>query len=165
MELLLYGIGAIVLLFGGVVFFGAPYVPTLQPQVKVALDLLDLTPGQVLLELGSGDGKVLLAAAQRDIQVIGYELNPILVLIARWRTRAYRGKVQVIWGNAFTKPWPKTDGIYIFGVERIMPKLYKKITQSTSKPVKIVSFGFKIPGLKVHTQHKGLYLYTYAPHK
>ncbi len=163
MEVLLYSIGAIVLLFGVVVLFGAPYVPTLRPQVKAALDLLDLKPGQTLLEIGSGDGKVLIAAAQRDIRAIGYEINPILVLIARWRTRAYRDRVQVIWGNAFTKTWPVTDGIYIFGVQRIMPKLHKKIIQSIHKPVKIVSFGFKIPAFENVEPKQGLYLYTYTP--
>jgi hypothetical protein len=42
--------------FGGVLLFGAPYLPTLKPQVHAALELANLKPGQTLLELGCGDG-------------------------------------------------------------------------------------------------------------
>ena len=41
-----------------VVAFGPPYVPTLTRNMEAGLDLLDLKPGQTMLELGSGDGEV-----------------------------------------------------------------------------------------------------------
>jgi ribosomal protein L11 methylase PrmA len=75
-----FGVFAVlVILFGFVVAFGAPYLPTLRPQITMALDMLDLKKGQTLLELGSGDGRVMMAAAERGWNVIGYELNPLLV--------------------------------------------------------------------------------------
>ena len=39
------------------VLFGPPYLPTLAPNLKTALDLLDLKSGQTVLDLGSGDGR------------------------------------------------------------------------------------------------------------
>ena len=48
--------GILVISFGFVVFVGPPYLPTLDKQVRTALDLLDLKKGQTLLELGCGDG-------------------------------------------------------------------------------------------------------------
>ena len=65
----------VVLLFGFVVIFGAPYLPTLSRQTEDALELLDLKTGQTLLELGSGDGRVLLAAAKRNLKAVGYEIK------------------------------------------------------------------------------------------
>jgi hypothetical protein len=47
---------AVVMFFGFVILFGAPYLPTLKPQTNAALDLLDLKPGQTLLELGLWPG-------------------------------------------------------------------------------------------------------------
>ncbi|HSH18794.1 MAG TPA: class I SAM-dependent methyltransferase, partial [Candidatus Saccharimonadales bacterium] len=93
--------------FGFVLLRGAPYLPTLRKQVDAALDLADLSPGDTLLELGCGDGKVMIAAAQRGLKVVGYELNPILACIAWLRTRRYGKQVQVVWGDFWTKDWPK----------------------------------------------------------
>ena len=93
------------------IFFGPPYVPTLTPNMRGALDLLDLEPGQTMLDLGCGDGKVLLAAAERGWQAVGIEISPVLVMVARLRTWKYRKLVRVLWGNYFQRTWPQADGI------------------------------------------------------
>jgi hypothetical protein len=55
-----------IICFAGVLTVGAPYLPTLKQQVVTALELAQLKPGQSLLELGCGDGKVVLAAANQS---------------------------------------------------------------------------------------------------
>jgi precorrin-6B methylase 2 len=82
-----------------VLFLGAPYVPTLHKQREIALDLLKLKPGQTLIDLGCGDGAMLIEAAKRGIKVVGYEINPLLVFIAWARTRRYSKNVKIIRGN------------------------------------------------------------------
>jgi hypothetical protein len=163
MDIVVFVVGVIIVLFSFVVFFGAPYVPTLKNQVVVALDGLDLKPGQTLIEVGSGDGRILIAAAERGWNAVGYELNPILVLWAWWRTRKCRKNVKIIWGNALTKKWPPTDAVYVFGVARIMPKLHKKIIQSIDTPIKVASFGFEIPGAHKIATLQAVHLYEYSP--
>ena len=150
------------LTFGFVVFFGAPYLPTLSPQVKVALDLLDLKKGETMLELGSGDGKVLLAAAQRGWKAVGYELNPVLVLYSRVRTRRYRKNIVIIWGNYWTKDWPACEGIFTFMLDRFMKKLDNKIEDLPNKPIKLASFAFKIPNKQPLKTKNGVLLYEYS---
>jgi SAM-dependent methyltransferase len=152
---------AVVLLFGGVVFFGAPYLPTRRAQGLQALDLLQLKPGQRLLELGCGDGAVLMLAAERGLKVTGIELNPLLVLIAIVRTRRYRKLVRVRWGNFWWRTWPDCDGIYVFLLDKYMIKLDKKIVQTKMTPVKVVSYTFQIPHKKVAKQTGALFLYQY----
>lgn len=148
--------------FSFVLIFGAPYVPTLTPQVEAALELVDLRPGQTLLELGCGDGKVLIAAAQTGLHVVGYELNPFLALISWLRTRRFRGKVRVVWGNFWTTEWPEAQGIFTFLHPRFMRKLDTKIVQSTMQDVKLVSFAFEIQNRKATAHKKGVFLYDYA---
>ncbi len=80
----------LIVCFAGVLLFGAPYLPTLKPQMKTALKLAGSTAGETLLELGCGDGRVLIAAARRGYNAVGYELNPLLALLAWARTRRYR---------------------------------------------------------------------------
>lgn len=156
-------IAIVVLLFGFVLLYGAPYLPTLKKSTTEALDLLDLKPGQTLLELGSGDGRVLRAAAKRGIYSVGYELNPLLVIwstILCWSQRKY---IKIIWGNFWNQKLQQSDGIYVFLLDRYMKKLDTKITQEISKKVRVVSFGFEIPGKKPIKKLKGLHVYEYSP--
>ncbi len=162
----LLGVSAvIVLLFSFVVLFGAPYLPTLRPQQRTALDLLDLRPGQTLVELGSGDGRMLRAAAERGIQSIGYELNPLLILFSYLVTYRYRRLIRIRWANFWTVPLPECDGIYVFLLERYMGKLNKKIIQEIHNPVKLVSFAFRLPKMHPVTEENGLYLYKFTTKK
>ncbi len=147
--------------FAGVLLVGAPYLPTLHRQIRAALELTGLRPGDTLLELGCGDGRVLIAAARLGFDVVGYELNPVLAVIAWLRTRRYRRQVRVIWGDFWRKPWPPAEAIFTFLLPKYMPKLNKKVMQYSNRPVKLVSFAFKIPGEKIVAEKDGVYLYKY----
>lgn len=151
----------IVLLFCSVVFFGAPYLPTLSIPKDVAFELLGLKKGQHLLELGSGDGRILAYAARRGIYATGYELNPLLVLYTKIRYYRYRRYIKVYCRNYWSVSWPETDAIYVFLLDKYMKKLDKKVIQSYSKPVKLVSFAFKIPHKRPESEKGGMYLYQY----
>lgn len=152
------------LCFGGVLLFGAPYLPTLKPQIKAALDLADLRPGELLLELGCGDGGVLIAAAKCDVRVIGYELNPILAAIAWIRTCRYRSHVKVVWGNFWYTQWPAdTAAIFVFLHPKFMSRLNRAITDADfGHKVRLVSFAFSVPGKSVIAEKDGVMLYAYG---
>lgn len=147
--------------FAGVLLFGAPYLPTLKPQVKTALKLADLRPGHTLLELGCGDGKVLIAAAQQGVQVVGYELNPLLACIAWARTRRYRKQVKVVWGDFWRAEWPPADAVFVFLLPRYMAKLDARCADYPHRPLKLVSFAFPIQGKQPARRAKGVFLYDY----
>ena len=156
--MLLLGLCVVVLLFGTVVLFGAPYLPTMRPQVAAAFELLNLKKGQTVLELGCGDGRVLLEAASRGYRAVGIELNLVLVVIAMWRTRKFRDRVQVVWGNYWTKPWPPSDGVFTFLIDSFMPKLDGRMQQYGGK---LVSVAFRVPERHVKKELNGVYLYVY----
>ena len=158
---LIVGLAVLLFCFSGVLFFGAPYLPTLTPQVTAALELADLQPGETLLELGCGDGKVLIAAARQGYYSVGYELNPLLAAVAWLRTRRYRRQVRVVCANFWTKKWPPTDAIFTFLLPKYMNKLDTIIAQNVQKPVKLVSFAFKIPNRPIDDEKSGVYLYLF----
>lgn len=57
-----------------------PYVPTPQPVVDKMLELAKLKPNDVLLDLGSGDGRIPITAAKRHgVKAVGVDLNPVRV--------------------------------------------------------------------------------------
>ena len=160
--LIVWGIGiACVLLFGFTVFFGAPFLPTLAHRQVDALKLLDLKPGELLLELGSGDGRLLKEAAKLGIRSIGYELNPLLVVYSRIKLLRYHKLTSVKCTNYWTQKLPKAQGMYVFLLNPYMEKLDKKLAKEAHKPVKVVSFAFEIPGKKATKEINGMRLYVY----
>lgn len=151
-----------VVLFAGVLLVGAPYVPTLKKQAETALDMLELQSGDTLLELGCGDGKVLVMAAERGIRVVGYEVNPLLVIVARIRTLKYGQQSRVIWGNFWRRPWPRdADGIFVFLHPRFMKRLDKKIIANYPEGIRLASFAFAIEGRRPYRKKGGVFLYRY----
>jgi len=161
-DILIIILTFVILLFSFVILRGAPYLPTLKKQVQDALDLLDLKPGDTLLELGSGDGRMLRAAAMRGVYSVGYELNPLLVLWTRIYNWRYRKFISVKWGDYWNSKWPKSDGMYVFLLQKYMSKLDKKLIQYLDgQSYKVVSFGFTIPDKKPIKTIKGLSLYRY----
>ena len=149
-------------MFAVVVFFGAPYLPTLKPQVNAAFELAKLQPGMTLLELGCGDGRVLFAAAEQGARGVGYELNPLLVLYGKFRALRYRGRVTIHWANFWTVRLPEADVIYVFLLDKYMEKLDKKIIQSGfNRPVTLVSVAFQIPDKKPKRIKDGVFAYRY----
>jgi SAM-dependent methyltransferase len=156
------GIGFV--LFAFVIAYGAPYLPTLKKQTIDAVDLMDLRPGQVMVELGCGDGRVQLEAARRGIKSVGYELNPLLVLLAKIRTLRYRSLVSVHLADYWrVRLPPETDAVYVFLLKPFMAKLDKKITHEISKKVKLVSYAFEIPNRKPTEVSNGMFVYEYEP--
>jgi hypothetical protein len=149
-------------LFGGTLLFGAPFLPTLGLQTKVALDLLELNAGQTLLELGSGDGRVLRAAAQRGIHSIGYEINPLLVLYSKLATFKYRKLVKVHWKNYWHVSLPAANAIYVFLLNPYMQKLDDKIVHEYRQPIKVISFAFAFPKRRSTKEKNGVMLYNFA---
>lgn len=152
---LLIGLG--VALFAGfllIVFRGAPYVPTHKARALKALDVLDLPQGATLVDLGSGDGVVLKLAAQRGLRAVGYELNPFLCVISYIRCWPLRKQVTVQWRDFWLSSLPPTtDAVFIFLAGPYMKRFAGKIGREAAalgRPVKVVSYGFLIPG---HTEY------------
>jgi SAM-dependent methyltransferase len=62
----------------------APFVPTPPEVVSRILELAEIKPGDVLYDLGSGDGRIVVAAAKRfGIRAVGFEIDPVLVKDSR----------------------------------------------------------------------------------
>lgn len=73
-------------------WIGAPYAPTFTPAIKRALKKIKLGPGDTLIDLGAGDGKVVIEATKLGATGIGYELSPIMWFIA-WVRIKFRKRV------------------------------------------------------------------------
>lgn len=157
----------LIVLFGFVVFFGAPYVPSKRRDVERAFtELYPLGKNDVLLDIGSGDGTVLRSAAQQGAKAIGFELNPILVLISRLLSRHFSG-IEVRVANMWHASFPsETTVVYVFGVSRDASRLREKLQAEAIKlkrPLYVICYGTmlaKVPAIKNIGAH---FLYKFHP--
>lgn len=148
--------------FGFVLLFGAPYLPTRRVQAKEALDLLSLKKGDIFVDLGSGDGAVLLEAARRGLECYGYELNPFVWLVSKIRTRKFGSQVHIYCKNFWNVPLPdNTKGVFVFLLDKYMEKLDTKLASELQTGGVLVSYTFEIPKKKPVITKEGLLLYKY----
>lgn len=160
-------LATVIVLFGFVAFFGAPYVPSKRRELRRAFrSLYPLSKNDVLVDIGSGDGVVLREAARYGARAIGYELNPVLAWFSQWLSRHQKG-VEVHVANMWNASFPEdTTVVYVFAVSRDSKKLEKKMQLEANrmkKPLKLVSYGCKLPN-KVPIKTLGAhFLYDFLP--
>lgn len=163
----LYLFGLFVALIGISAFFGAPYVPSHKKDVKRMFDeLAPISEGDVVLDIGSGDGLVLREASRRGASAIGYEIHPLFVAIARLASFGDKN-VSVKWVNAWTTPFPKkVTLVYVFAVARDSKRLIRKMQREADllkRPLTIVCYGNDLPGLTPHRSAGAYHLYVFEP--
>ena len=157
----------VVIVFGFVVFRGAPYVPSKRKEISQAFtELYKLDNDDLLVDIGSGDGIVLREAARRGARAVGYELNPILVLISRIISRKEK-KINVVLADFWRVKLPgETTVVYTFGESRDITRMAKKVAAEADrlgKPLSFISFGFAVPGQEPLKTIGAYYLYRYTP--
>jgi SAM-dependent methyltransferase len=148
-------------------FFGAPYVPAKLRHVRLAFDeLYPISPDDVLVDLGSGDGKVLREVSRRGGRAVGVELNPILAAVSRLMSRADKA-VSVRLGSMWLMPFPAdTTVVYIFGTSRDIGRIERKISKESARlkrPLYVLSYGFKLPHARLVKQNSMHHLYKITP--
>jgi SAM-dependent methyltransferase len=158
-----WSLGVIVLVFGLVVFRGAPYVPSRTRELAKAFDeLYPLSKKDLLVDIGSGDGIVLREAAKRQARAVGYELNPILVLITKLLSRK-QPLVEVYLADFwFVKLPSDTTVVYVFGESRDITKMAQRVEDEAKrlgKTLAFISYGFVVPNRKPVKKVGAYYLY------
>lgn len=162
-------VSGFIFLFGFVVFWGAPYVPSMKKQVIRAFTALyPLTKDDVLVDLGSGDGVVLRQALRCGARsAYGVELNPALVAIAYALSRRYSGRMKVSCGNMWRYSFPEdTTVAYIFGEGRDIHKVQgvmQRESNRLNRKLYLVSYGFQLKNMQYDKKEGAHFLYTFSP--
>lgn len=158
---------AVVFIFGFVVFRGAPYLPSKRGYVKRALtNLYRLKSDDVLVDLGSGDGVILRLATKHGARAIGYELNPVLVVISRLLARGDRlqtTKLADMWLVDFPA---ETTVVYVFSVSRDSDKLTTKLrshVDTHKRRLWCITFGAGLGGMEPVKKLHAHSLYVFEP--
>ncbi|KAL2714384.1 protein FAM173B [Vespula squamosa] len=123
-----------------------PYVPATNQQVQNVLQALKGRSGS-LIDLGSGDGRIVLAAAKAGFKSYGIELNPWLVWYSKLtafinglssRTRFFR---RDLWKCNLQD----YNNVILFGVEQMMEDIEQKFNTELQKDSVIIACRFPLP--------------------
>ncbi|MDA2922441.1 protein-L-isoaspartate O-methyltransferase, partial [Patescibacteria group bacterium AH-259-L07] len=123
----------VLILFVGVVIIlplirGAPFLPTHRTTVEAMIKLADIQPGQKAADIGSGEGRIVIALARVGAEAHGYEINPLLVWWSRYKIRkaGLENSAFIHWRSFWWKNFSDYNVITVFGISYIMKGLEKK---------------------------------------
>lgn len=158
---------AFVILFSFVIIRGAPYVPSQKKYIKRALTkLYPLSAKDTLVDVGSGDGIVLRLAAKRGARAVGFELNPLLVLVSKFLCLG-DPKITTRWADFWRVPLPDdTTVVYVFMVEKMSKKLEQKIQDEATRlhrDLTVIAFGIPFRQRQAEVTLDAYFLYTFRP--
>ena len=126
------------------------FVPTPMPAVDAMLEIAQVGRDDVLYDLGSGDGRIVLAAAQKyGARAVGVEIDPALVAESR-RTATERGvadRVTFIEGDLFEVDLSPATVVTLYLSSRINERLVPKLRRELRPGTRVVSHDFDIRGL------------------
>jgi precorrin-6B methylase 2 len=127
-----------------------PYVPTPYRIIDKMIALANLKPGEKVVDLGSGSGRIVLRAAKKHQgEVWGLEKSKLLLTVSRWRSPFNRKKAKVVFNSAdiFDYDLSSFDVVFCFLTSLGMKKLENSFL--TLKPgAKIVSYMFPLSNPK-----------------
>lgn len=121
-----------------------PYVPTDMAVVNAMLDLAGIKAGDVHYDLGCGDGRIVVTAAQRGAIATGIDLDPQRIQEANANaTKAgVADKVTFIEGDLFDFDFSKADVLTLYLLPSVNLKLRPKILEELKPGTKVVSHAF-----------------------
>jgi len=160
-------VSILIITFGFVVIRGAPYVPSRTRYIKNAFDkLYKLGKDDLLVDWGSGDGIVLRLASRKKARAVGYEMNPILVVISKLfslHDRRVKVKMADFW---LTKLPDDTTIVYVFITTNHLKSVKKRMQEESNRlnrPLKLMMYGNVFRDIKPDNTLEAYSLYTFSP--
>lgn len=158
-SIIAYGLSIVFLLFILICSFNlifsvlsfAPWVPSRSRDFKRIFKLADLKPGQIFYDLGCGDGKVVIYAANNyKVKAIGLEISLPLYLICKLRQVLNRqSNIEFKFKNLHKENLADADVVYFFGIPHSLnEKFCLKLKQELRSGAKIISYSFKLNSLE-----------------
>jgi SAM-dependent methyltransferase len=129
--------------------WGAPFVPTPWRICRRMLELAEVKPGQKVVDLGAGDGRlVILAARAFGAKAEGVEIDPTRWLIANIRILQLRlrGRASVALGDMRNYDVRDADVVSLYLLQGTNQKIKERLIRQLKPGARIVSHTFSMSG-------------------
>jgi precorrin-6B methylase 2 len=123
------------------------WVPTPPELVEKMLDMAKVTPQDIVMDLGSGDGRNIIAAAKRGARAYGFEFNPEMVALSRRKAQeaGVADRATFIEGDMFEADISKATVLALFLLPSNLDKLAPKFL-GLRPGTRIVNNTFQVTG-------------------
>jgi hypothetical protein len=156
----LYWFGSMLIpLFAG----GGPYVPTRPEILERMLNLARITQKDVVVDLGSGDGRLVIAAMRAGAKRgIGYEIHPGLVRLSNWKIQhaGYGDKAIVFNKSMWKADLSDVTLVLLYQIPYAMERMKRLLEDGLAPGARVVSHAFKFPGWEPDETSGNVLLYT-----
>ncbi len=126
---------------------GALFCATHSSKIAAVLDNLPMKPGQVVIDLGCGDGRFIAAASRRySVSGVGYEVNLLAFFLACLRRLLTRGAFTVEKRDFWDVSLRDADVIFCYLFPDVMGRLALKAEDEMKDGALLVSCNFPLPG-------------------
>ena len=144
-----------------------PYVPTKQEVVEEMLKQANVQPGDVVYDLGCGDGRIIITAAQKfGATGVGVDLNPERIKEANANAKAagVTDKVRFVEGDLFEFDFSEANVVTMYLLPSVNLKLRPKLLSELKPGSRVVSHDFDMGDWKaekvVEVGNDTVYLWT-----
>ncbi|HVF32874.1 MAG TPA: class I SAM-dependent methyltransferase [Acidimicrobiales bacterium] len=123
------------------------WTATSDERIERAFDLARLEAGEHLLDLGCGDGRVLLRAGHgRGARVTGVELDPELAETARRQLRDHEVDGRVVDGDFGAVDLDDVDVVFAYLSPATLQRLAPRLAAELAPGARVVTTGYGVPG-------------------
>ncbi len=127
------------------IFGGGPFVPTPYPAVKKVLKCAGIKKGDRVYDIGAGDNRFIhFAAKDYGAKGTGFEIDPFVYFIARFKQIFFKWKGEIIRGNFLKHDISDADIVICYMLPRSLKKFQKKFDRELKKGTLVVSYAFHI---------------------
>lgn len=140
---------------------GAPFMTSGKNPIRRIIALAEIKPGQKAADLGSGDGRIVIAMARAGAIAHGYEINPLLVWWSRRKIvrEGLSGKAFIHQKSFWNEDFSSFDLISIYGIGYIMKDLEEKLRRELPQGAKVAANAFEFPNWQYAKRDNGIFLY------
>ncbi|MBI1353060.1 MAG: SAM-dependent methyltransferase [Acidobacteria bacterium] len=127
----------------------ATYYPTPLPVVRLMLEMSGLRPGDLLYDLGSGDGRIVLMAAREfGAHAVGYEIDELLIAESRSAIKAadVEDRAEIRNEDLILADYSAPDVISTFLTPEGLAKVTPRLEQTLRPGTRLVAYKFPLPG-------------------
>jgi len=147
---------------------GLPWVPTRPQRIRKALQLARLQPGEVVIDLGAGDGRALcIAAREFGAYATGIEISPVHCLIGWLRARltGLGDRVRIRWGDFCRADLSQADVVFAYLTSRQALRLQPHLVSQLRPGTRLVTVSFEFEGWQpvAFDPEDLLFLYSMPP--
>ncbi len=144
-------------------FFGAPFVPTPLKVVKEMVNIAKINQNDIVVDFGSGDGRLLIESAKKGAIAQGWEINIFLVYWTKLKAMILGLHQRINMHNqSYSKAEIKNASVvFCYSMPRFIVNIEKKLQLELPRGAKIIAYKFPFPNLKLVKKTKsGIYLYS-----